>query len=185
VARLPATQGAGEISARILERRGGRLRPLDGMLLHSPQIADGWNSLLGAIRSRCTVADDVRELIIMRIAVLNRAAYEWGAHEAVALDAGLGQEQLAALQQPTASADAAFSPVQQRVLAYTDAMTTDIQVKDSVFDALRADFSDTELVEITATIAAYNMVSRFLVALDVALEVELDVELPATAEVGT
>jgi 4-carboxymuconolactone decarboxylase len=176
VARLPATQGAGEISARILERRGGRLRPLDEMLLHSPHLADGWNSLLGAIRSRCTLADHVRELIIMRIAVLNRADYEWGAHHAVALGAGISPTQLAALRLPSAPTDPVFSPVQHRVLTYTDAMTTDIQVRETVFDGLRADFSVPELVEITATIAAYNMVSRFLVA--------LEVELPLAAGVG-
>ena len=176
MARLPATQGTGEISARILERRGGKLRPLDGMLLHSPQIADGWNSLLGAIRSRCTLADAVRELIIMRIAVVNRADYEWGAHADVAVESGITPAQLTALRRPDVTADLALSPMQQRVIAYTDAMTNDIHVPDDVFDALRADFTDTELVEITATIAAYNMVSRFLVA--------LQVELPVDAGVG-
>lgn len=53
------------------------------------------------------------------------------------------------------------------VLAYTDAMTLDIQVPDDVFNRLKQHFDDKEIVEMTATIAAYNCVSRFLVALDV------------------
>ena len=53
------------------------------------------------------------------------------------------------------------------VLAYTDAMTRDVTVPDEVFENLKAQFTDKEIVEITATIAAYNCVSRFLVALDV------------------
>lgn len=53
------------------------------------------------------------------------------------------------------------------VLAYTDAMTLDVQVSDVVFAKLKASFSEKEVVEVTATIAAYNCVSRFLVALDV------------------
>jgi alkylhydroperoxidase family enzyme len=54
------------------------------------------------------------------------------------------------------------------VLAYTDAMTLDVRVPDGVFDKLKeAGFSEKEIVEITATVAAYNCVSRFLVALDV------------------
>ena len=142
MARLPATQGTGEISERILERRGGKLRPLDEMLLHSPQIADGWNSLLGAIRSRCTLADDVRELIIMRIAVVNRADYEWGAHVEVAAETGIEPAQLAAIRLPEVTNDPTLSPRQQRVIAYTDAMTNDIHVSDDVFDALRADFTE-------------------------------------------
>jgi 4-carboxymuconolactone decarboxylase len=165
LSRLPSTQGSGEISARIRLRRGGALRPLDGMLLYSPEIADGWNSLLGAIRVRAGLADDIRELIILRVAVLNRADYEWSAHEAVALESGLTAPELAALRDRAAALDPVLTDRQRRVLAYTDAMTIDVQVPDAIFDALRADFTDTELVEITATIAAYNMVSRFAVAL--------------------
>jgi alkylhydroperoxidase family enzyme len=53
------------------------------------------------------------------------------------------------------------------VLSYTDAMTLSVTVRDEVFANLKKHFSDQEVVEITATIAAYNCVSRFLVALDV------------------
>jgi len=46
-------------------------------------------------------------------------------------------------------------------------MTLSVSVPDEVFAKLKANFSEKEVVEITATIAAYNCVSRFLVALDV------------------
>ncbi|MFJ8110912.1 carboxymuconolactone decarboxylase family protein [Streptomyces sp. NPDC096132] len=163
MARLPDTEGTGEIAARIRDRRGGALRPLDRMLLHSPQLADGWNSLLGAIRARLELPADVRESVILRIAVLNSAPYEWTAHEPEARRAGLGDAELTELTREKPEADARMS----RVIAYTDAMTRDIHVPEELFDALRADFTDAELIELTATVAAYNMVSRFLVALDV------------------
>ena len=163
MARLPDTDGIGEVAHRIRARRGGTLRPLDRVLLHSPQLADGWNSLLGAVRSRMELPADIRELVILRIAVLNRAAYEWTAHEPEARRAGLDDGQLAELRRPEPELDERL----RRVIAYTDAMTRDIHVPDELFDALRADFGDAEIVELTATVAAYNMVSRFLVALDV------------------
>jgi len=53
------------------------------------------------------------------------------------------------------------------VLAYADAMTIGVKVSDDIFAWLRKLFDDRETVEITATVAAYNCVSRFLVALDV------------------
>ncbi|MEU3618132.1 carboxymuconolactone decarboxylase family protein [Streptomyces sp. NPDC006872] len=163
MARLPETEGAGEIAHRVRERRGGALRPLDRMLLHSPQLADGWNTLLGAIRGRLELPADIRELVILRIAVLNRAPYEWTAHEPEARRAGLDDSDLTELRCEKPE----FDERRQRVIAYTDAMTRDVHVPDEVFDALRAHFTDAELVELTATVAAYNMVSRFLVALDV------------------
>lgn len=46
-------------------------------------------------------------------------------------------------------------------------MTRDVQVSDATFDALRPHFNERAIVEITATVAAYNMVSRFLGALQI------------------
>lgn len=53
------------------------------------------------------------------------------------------------------------------MLAYADAMTKDVEVPDDVFERLKNGFTDREVVEITGTVACYNCVSRFLVALDV------------------
>jgi alkylhydroperoxidase family enzyme len=60
-----------------------------------------------------------------------------------------------------------ISPAHSAVLAYTDAMTVSVIVPDAVYTQLKEHFNEREVVEITATIAAYNCVSRFLVALDV------------------
>ena len=46
-------------------------------------------------------------------------------------------------------------------------MTRDVRVDSSMFAQMRARLPTTQLVEITAAIATYNMVARFLVALDV------------------
>ena len=61
----------------------------------------------------------------------------------------------------------ALNEKQRAVLAYTDAMTIGVKVSDGIFAELRKRFDEREVVEITATVAAYNCVSRFLVALDV------------------
>ena len=46
-------------------------------------------------------------------------------------------------------------------------MTREIEVPDALFDRLRTRFDDRGIVEIVTTVAAYNMVSRFLVALHI------------------
>ena len=155
----------GRIVARVLRRRGGALRPLDRVLLHAPTVADGWNGLLGAIRDRTSLPAALRELVILRVAVLNDAEYEWAAHEPVALRAGVTRDQLHAVR--GSEPGAGFDPPTAAVLAYTDAMTRQIKVPGPVFEAVRAEFDERALVELTATVAAYNMVSRFLVALEV------------------
>lgn len=46
-------------------------------------------------------------------------------------------------------------------------MTRDVKVPQALFDELKGLFNEQEVVEITATVASYNLVSRFLVALDI------------------
>ncbi|GAB3564706.1 carboxymuconolactone decarboxylase family protein [Amycolatopsis endophytica] len=165
MARLEYVDSGSEIADRIRARRGGRLRPLDGMLLHSPPFADGWNSLLGAIRGQGELSGDLRELAVLRVAELNGAEYEWAAHEPVAKEEGMTVEQIAALRD---GGDRGVLTERQRVvLDYTDAMTGQVTVPDELFAALHEHLDPREIVELTVTVAAYNMVSRFLVALEV------------------
>ena len=49
-------------------------------------------------------------------------------------------------------------------------MTLDVKVSDDVFAQLRRHFDTTQIVELTAAMATYNMVARFLVALGVSPE---------------
>jgi alkylhydroperoxidase family enzyme len=154
-----------EVSARIRARRGGSLRPLDAMLLHSPPVADGWNELLGAIRRDTTVPADIREIVILRIAVLNDAPYEWDSHEQPGRQAGLGDQHLAAIR--AAEPGAPLSALQRLAVACADAMTRGVRLPEPLFDSLRRHFADRQVVELVTTVAAYNMVSRLVVALEI------------------
>lgn len=177
--------------SRIAARRAPRpLQPLDLALLHSPPVADGWNSFLGAVRTRTTLDAKVRELAICRVAVCNRAWYEWGHHAPLALAAGVSEDALGVVkrrdlvpvpipgdgegqgeeEEEKARREAEGLGLGERewaVLRYADEMTRNVEVSDAVFAALRRVCGEREVVEVTATVAAYNCVSRFLVALDV------------------
>jgi 4-carboxymuconolactone decarboxylase len=166
-ARLPFAPEDGATADLLRARRGGQLSALDRLLLHSPPVAEGWNALLGALRSGTTLPADLRELIILRVAVLNGAAFEWTAHEPIARRAGLDDRQLAALRTPDAGTSPGWGPVQRAVLRFTDASTAAVTVPESVFAALREYLDDRQVVELTATVGGYAMVSRFLVALAV------------------
>jgi alkylhydroperoxidase family enzyme len=56
---------------------------------------------------------------------------------------------------------------EEAVILYTDQMTIGVEVEDGVAERLKGCLSEKQVVELTATVAAYNAVSRFLVALDV------------------
>lgn len=152
------------IEARIQAERG-RISTLYQALLNSAPIAEGWEAMLTAVRKRTQVPPALRELIILRVAVLNGADYEFDAHVPHALQAGLAQARIDAAREEGIAP--LFTPEERLVLELTDCMTRDIQVPAPLFHAVQRHFGSTVSVEITATAAAYNMVSRFLLALGI------------------
>jgi alkylhydroperoxidase family enzyme len=65
------------------------------------------------------------------------------------------------------AADAPFTQAQRVALLLADAMTRDIDVPDALYADVRQHFDVQGQIDLVATVAAYNMVSRFLVALQI------------------
>ena len=160
----------------ILARRGRQLINLDKALLWSEPLARGWNVYLKAVRSELPTSPRLRELAICTVALLTGAQYEYHHHAPDFLAAGGTQAELDALARVAAgdarrdAADPALGALEQLVIRYAAQMTLDVRVEDALFEALREHFDTTQLVELTAAIATYNMVARFLVALGVSPE---------------
>lgn len=157
-----------DLEERIKKERGGKISLLYQVLLNSPSIANGWEQMLSAVRNRSSIPGDLRELAILRVAVLNRADYEFEAHVPHALNAGLGEEAIETLRTASAFDATLFTENQLLVLELTDKMTREVAVPDELMERINLRFNPQEVVELVATVAAYNMVSRFLVALAIA-----------------
>ncbi|EJD54393.1 hypothetical protein AURDEDRAFT_118894 [Auricularia subglabra TFB-10046 SS5] len=177
-ARLPYVfppPGASIIADRIRSRRTNQtLLALDGILindrsLNAAAMADGEDVLFGNIRDSNSLPATMRELMILRTATLNSATYQWLQHFLVGFSAGLTTPQLEDIRDPARNAltARALTPPLRAALAYTDEMTRFIRVSQLTFNNLRTFLDDQQVVEATMTIAGYNLISRFVVALDV------------------
>ncbi|HCI6813971.1 TPA: carboxymuconolactone decarboxylase family protein [Klebsiella quasipneumoniae subsp. quasipneumoniae] len=123
-------------------RPGGRLIGIDRVLLKSAPLATGWNELMVRVRQEFSLSLEYRELIMLRVAWLNKA-------EALRLS----------------SAPHVFNSTETLLIHLTDQSTRNVVVEEKVIGALKSLLGEKETVEAVATVAAYNMVSRFLVAL--------------------
>jgi AhpD family alkylhydroperoxidase len=171
--REQAGESESELVARIRARRGGTLLNLDRMLLNSPAFAGGWNAHLRAVRTELSLPPKLRELAICAVAILNGADYEFEHHSPELLRAGGNAGQLKALQALASSHQdpTLFDAAESALLALTVEMTRNVRVSDATFERARAAIGDEQqVVELVGVIATYNMVSRFLVALEVDLE---------------
>lgn len=161
-----------ELVAAIRKRRGGQLINLDRMLLHSVPIAQGWNHFIGNLRNNLSLDPKLRELAMCGVAVLNGAEYEFFHHAPPFRSAGGTQVQVEALRLIAQDNFPAhlFNTIEQDTVALTFQMTRNIQVDQTLMQRLRDTLGNTKTVELVSVIAAYNMVSRFLIALDVGPE---------------
>jgi alkylhydroperoxidase family enzyme len=166
----PAPDAPRELVDAILARRGGRLLNLDRMLLRSPAFARGWNAFLGEVRNNLALSPKLRELAICLVAVLNGADYEYLHHAPEFVRAGGTARQLAALRgiEHGIVEPAPFDACERAVVRLTLEMTRDVRTSDATFAAAVDALGDYQhVVELVGVIATYNMVSRFLLALQV------------------
>lgn len=69
---------------------------------------------------------------------------------------GFGEEQIASI--PSWETSEAFSPLERAVLAYTDALVLQGgRVADGIFEQLKSELSDEEILELTYVICTYDM----------------------------
>jgi len=189
---LPGTDPiADAIRAR---RENGTLLALDGVLLNTPLVAQTWNSLFGVIRGNTSLPGNMRELVILRIATLNNAAYEWLQHEPVGRAEGLTTPQLQAIRltpslvPPSGKSHEGQQPQLAKTLGaqlaaaleFTDWSTQAVRVPNDVFESTRQALGNNnqQIVELAATCGAYNFVSRFLVSLDIDGKDSVTVPIP-------
>ena len=168
MARIPYAAPASVTDADLVERikaQRGEVLHLYAMLLHSEPMADGWLKLFTGIRLQGNLPGDLRELVIMQVAMINGAPYEAQQHRPIALKEGLTEAQVDDLDDWRNSD--AYSPKLRAILAYCDQMTRKVHVDDDVFAAVKQHFDDRLMLELTVTIAGYNMVSRVLEALHI------------------
>jgi alkylhydroperoxidase family enzyme len=157
-------------------RTAGREVPtLYRTLGNAPAMLNAWVGMAWPLRNEATTSRALRELIIMRVAQLTRADYEWVAHHWMALHCGIAPEQLIDLGRWRESDR--FTAEEREVLAMTDELTDDIDVSDETWAALAARYQPAELVELVLTAAYYACVSRTLRA----LRLPVDPDDPALA----
>jgi alkylhydroperoxidase family enzyme len=108
----------------------------------------------------------LRELVIIRIGFISGVDYIVRQHvPALAIPEGLTLDECEALKDWRPSG--LFGERDRAALAYTDAMTREIEVPDSVFAPLQGFFNQRGIVELTVLIGTYNMHARVLQALEI------------------
>ena len=163
---LPLRELEGELGERV-RGLGAKQVNLYRSLAHTPDLLDAWIDWAWALRERCVTPRALRELMILRTAVVMRSAYEWHQHVPMAENAGVSQDKIDAVAAWQTSD--LYDEVERAALTLTDAMLTG-NVPDAVHLELDRHFTDAEKVELVLTAGFYAMVPRVLDACRVPVE---------------
>ena len=163
------TPAIADLVQKFKSGRRGKLLNIYKLLLHNKAAAEGWFDFINTVRWKIGLEGRLRELVIIRIGYLNRVNYVIKQHVPELAEAeGLTLAQCNGLAEWKNSS--LFSDADRAVLAYTDAMSQNIQVPNSIYNAVSQLFNEAELVALTLLIGTYNMHTRVFQALEIDLE---------------
>jgi alkylhydroperoxidase family enzyme len=150
---------------RASRRKLGRDVDPIAVYAHAPRLLIGYGMFEQATATEHHVDERLKVLAELKAGALVNCEFCSDIGSSLARAAGIGEDQLLAL--PRYRESDAFSALERLVLDYATAMSrTPASVSDALFVAMRAHFSERQLVELTNVIALENMRARFNCAFD-------------------
>jgi len=140
--------------------RGNNLNILRMLSHASPAVFDGFNRLSQGLMVRSPLDPILREIAVLRVGHLSKAAYEIYHHEAIGRAVGLSDEQLNAVAR--GQTDPSLTPQQLAVMFFTDDTVLNVRASDASLAAVKQFLSDSELIDLIMLIGCYMMVARLL-----------------------
>ena len=151
-----------------IESNGATVLNLYRAVAHSPATVSSFVKLGNVLLNRAELSPKLRELAILRIAILLRSEYEWTQHLPIALEVGVTGEQADSIRQWNDSTD--FDEEERAVLRYADEVTLNVETTDETFEALKKHLNERQIVELTVSIGYWGMIARVLVPLQIEVE---------------
>jgi alkylhydroperoxidase family enzyme len=135
----------------------------------------------GAVLGEMALDPIVRELAILTVAKEAEAEYEWIQHVAIAKAVGATDEQISAIAEAdscapegsderiarAASGAGVFDGAQQAAIELAAAIVRGPRISDDLYDCVRAQFGEREIVELVIAIGDYLMLARVMTVLEV------------------
>ena len=121
--------------------------------------------MAGGLLDRGSISLREREIVIDRTCARCGSEYEWGVHVAFFAErVGFTPEQVAASCGPEASAGA-FPDRERLLIRLVDALHDEARVDDALWAALRAEWTEAQLIELVALTGFYHLISFVTTAL--------------------
>lgn len=164
-------------------RTEGRPKALNalGTLAHHPELARAFHTFNGHVLFTSTLTERQRELLVLRVAAVRRCEYEWRQHAVLALDVGIGPDELArVVEGPSAPG---WDPLERALLAAVDELVADAAVADATWAVLAAHLSTQQCMDVVFTVGAYDLLAMAFRSFGIELDADL-ADAPGSGTAG-
>ena len=141
-------------------------------LVHSPEGTRSFLHLARYIRFHSRLDPRLREMAILQVGYLTRSPYEYSHHIKIGREFGVSDEDIRAIAEETNDRPTSLAPLAKAVLRAAREMTTQLNLSDKTFAALKQGLDNEQLVDLMLTISFYTGVVRLLAALQIDVEDE-------------
>ncbi len=142
-----------------------------GILAHHPDLTAAYNQLIRHALYFTTITARQRELLILRVAHLRGATYEWAQHVYQAGVAGLGPDEVARVREGAASAG--WERLDAALLRAADELVADARIADGTYATLAASLDTQQIMDVVFTVGAYEVFAMAMRTFDVELDDDL------------
>jgi alkylhydroperoxidase family enzyme len=142
-----------------------------GVLAHHPELTNAYNQLIRHALYFTTLTPRQRELLVLRVAHLRRAAYEWAQHVYQAGVAGVSPEEVARVRDGASAPQ--WSPLERALLSAADELVADARIGEATYDALSAELDTQQIMDVVFTVGAYEVFAMAMRTFDVELDDDL------------
>ena len=142
-----------------------------GTLARHPALTRAFHTFNGHVQFATTLSTRQRELLVLRVAAVRRADYEWAQHVVLGRDAGLDGDEIDRI---AAGPDVpGWSPLDRALLRAVDELLDDAMVADATWKVLAAELDEQQLMDLVFTVGAYDLLAMALRSFGVELDADL------------
>ncbi|NUU22046.1 MAG: carboxymuconolactone decarboxylase family protein [Streptomycetaceae bacterium] len=142
-----------------------------GTFAHHPDLARAFFTFNGHILMGTTLTERQRELLVLRVATLRDAAYEWAQHVFMGRDAGLTDDEIARIA--TGPDAPGWSPLEAALLRAADELVGDGAISEETWRVLAAELDTRQLLDVIFTAGAYETLAWLMRSFDLDLDADL------------
>jgi alkylhydroperoxidase family enzyme len=154
-------------------RDPGRPKGLNvlGTLARHPTLAEAFHTFNGHVLFATTLSPRQRELLILRVAAVRQAEYEWRQHVVLAADAGLTADEVTRVAEGPGARG--WSAIDRAMVSSVDELLADAMIAETTWEVLAADLDVEQCMDLVFTVGAYDLLAMAFRSFGVELDDDL------------